>query len=124
MYQLDTDEDGPIDLDVLDGWRALSVPGQENPFAQVIKVYLTSGPERLDKMQSALDRNDTQALVAVAHSLKGSSGTFGAMQLHTLCFELEKMARAGDLAAAREFYPAVVLEFERVRSFLCAEFNL
>jgi HPt (histidine-containing phosphotransfer) domain-containing protein len=55
------------------------------------------------------------------HSLKGSSGTFGAMALAGSCGELQAVASSGDLAKADGLMDTVGADFERAGAALREE---
>ncbi|HEX9081197.1 MAG TPA: Hpt domain-containing protein, partial [Holophagaceae bacterium] len=51
---------------------------------------------------------DFGAMVQLAHSLKGASGTIKAEPLRQACYELEQAARDSDAARIRHFTPVVL----------------
>jgi HPt (histidine-containing phosphotransfer) domain-containing protein len=51
----------------------------------------------------------------VAHTLKSSSASIGAMTLSRMCAELEAMARADQIEGAAERIEALQVELETVR---------
>jgi HPt (histidine-containing phosphotransfer) domain-containing protein len=65
-------------------------------------------------METALAREDGTALAAAAHSLGGSSGLLGAVELARRCAELESLARNGALASCASPLQAVRQEFREV----------
>ncbi len=58
--------------------------------------------EDIKKMELALESGEMDALRRLAHSAKGSCGTFGLQRLSALAKDLEFAAANGDAAAARE----------------------
>jgi signal transduction histidine kinase/DNA-binding NarL/FixJ family response regulator len=86
----------------------------EDVLAQVLKSFLGRGAEDLAAMAEALAREDGTALAAAAHSLGGSSGLLGALELARRCAELERFARNGDLAACASPLQAVLEGFREV----------
>ncbi|WP_083886991.1 GAF domain-containing hybrid sensor histidine kinase/response regulator [Nodosilinea nodulosa] len=67
-----------------------------NFMADLIASYLESSDQLLAEMVTAEQRQDWATLQRVAHTLKSSSATIGAVPLSTLCQELEKTVRQGD----------------------------
>jgi PAS domain S-box-containing protein len=63
--------------------------------ALLVGMYLTELEPRRAAISDAVAARDLEAARAAAHSLRGASGTFGALRLGELCAELEHEARAG-----------------------------
>jgi HPt (histidine-containing phosphotransfer) domain-containing protein len=55
-----------------------------------------------------------------AHTLKSNSGTFGAVELVSLCRRLEVAARANDLAGSADLLDAVDVQWTLVSKELTA----
>lgn len=61
--------------------------------------YLASARHLAGEMRAALTAGDTRHVSAIAHKLKSSSRSVGAMALGDLCAELENSGKTGDKAA-------------------------
>jgi HPt (histidine-containing phosphotransfer) domain-containing protein len=72
-------------------------------------------------MRAALAAGDAQALERAAHSLKGSTGLFGAGQLASACFALEREAAQHGLAGAPALFRIVEDEHRGAQEALLAE---
>ena len=90
----------------------------EEVLVQLLQAFLERGAEDLDVMGKALAGEDGKALAAAAHSLGGSSGILGALELARRCAELEGLARSGDLAACASLLQAVRQEFQEITNKL------
>lgn len=87
----------------LDESLALSrVGGDVELLKEVIELFLIDYPETFEKIKSAVDGSDANALEHHAHSLKGSVSTFGAGPAFEAAFALEKQGRERDLRGAKE----------------------
>lgn len=64
----------------------------EDRFEFLVNVYLESIPQKLSAISHAINEKDRDRLRTAAHQLKGSSASFYAKKLVTLCQELESMA--------------------------------
>jgi HPt (histidine-containing phosphotransfer) domain-containing protein len=62
---------------------------------EVIGLFLSDTPARLQAIDAALAARDAGALADAAHALKGSSGNVGAIAIHEAAGELETLAKAG-----------------------------
>ena len=87
---------------------------------ELIDNFLTTAGDRLAKIHQALDQADGQALLTAAHSLKGSSGTLGAVAMAKTCADLEARGQDGDLRTdalqARATAAKLEREFKEVRT--------
>lgn len=59
----------------------------------LIDTFLMDSAKQIDELDSTLASGDFKTLHRMAHSLKSSSATFGAMYLSGLCQSLELSAR-------------------------------
>ena len=90
-----------LDLAVIDGLRELG--GEEDPglLSELIELFLSDAPQRLQELEAALEDGDLERLSRAAHTLKSSSANLGAVAFRRLCEELERSARQGDEATCR-----------------------
>ncbi|MCR4408183.1 MAG: Hpt domain-containing protein, partial [Anaerolineae bacterium] len=82
---------------------------------ELITLFLEETHDLLAKLREAVVQGDAERLRRVAHTLKGSSATLGAMTLSDLCKELEIMGRQGVLEGAADKVAQVEAEYERVK---------
>ncbi|WP_265945771.1 ATP-binding protein [Dechloromonas sp. A34] len=66
---------------------------------RLLGIYLTSIRSACEELLPALATNDARGIGGIAHRLKASSRSVGALELGDLCAELENACRAGDQAA-------------------------
>jgi HPt (histidine-containing phosphotransfer) domain-containing protein len=110
-----------LDENVLAGLRELEEDGSDDLLAELIALFLEDAPCRLRDLGQALEKNDADAAMRVAHSLKGSAGNLGARGLAALCSNLELRGRGGDLRGAEAVYSTLLKEFVVVREALESE---
>ncbi|MBI1840355.1 MAG: PAS domain S-box protein [Verrucomicrobia bacterium] len=110
-----------MDVSVLQGLRELREPGQPDPLAQLVELFLRDSAPRLAVIEEGLSTGQAAPVIAAAHSLKGSASNLGARHLSSLSGLIEKHSKAGDLAAAKTVLEPLEREFERVRQFLRME---
>jgi signal transduction histidine kinase/DNA-binding response OmpR family regulator/HPt (histidine-containing phosphotransfer) domain-containing protein len=108
-----------IDRDVLDALR--EDLGNPDAVRQVVKAFLDRVPLALAQLRDAAAREDQAAILAAAHSLKGTSATLGALVLSEQCAKLERLARAGRLREVPAGLDAVVTQAEIATRALQAE---
>lgn len=111
----------PINSKVLDNLRDLEQMGATNILGKMIRTYLDVSPAYMQDLREAIIRNDTSAMLRVAHTFKSSNGNLGAEKLMALCNEVENMARENKTEKAEELLSAIDVEYERVRQALLNE---
>jgi DNA-binding response OmpR family regulator len=87
---------------------------------ELIDLFLTNAPELLQQMRRAVEDEDASTLRKAAHTLKGSSGQMGALQMQELCGTLETLAATGSLVGVEAPLSEVSVAFERAVSELKA----
>jgi PAS domain S-box-containing protein len=110
-----------LDLNIINGLRDLQEPGQPDPLAELIELFLRDARPRLEQMAQAAAAGDWPRLAAQAHTLKGSTSNLGARRLSSLCATLERQAKAQDSAQAPATLAEVQGEFGTVAQFLQEE---
>ena len=86
---------------------------------EIIDAFLTDGARFLPHLDGA-EAEGERSFVRAAHTLKSSSSLLGAQALSDLCGRVEKLARQGQLAAARALLPEVRAELAVVTAELRA----
>ncbi len=94
------------------------VQGDEEFLREIYQIFLEEIPTRLENFHRALEENDIQAIVGLAHSLKGVSLTIGALSCHKAALNLEMAAREGDEAKVREIFPTLNTILEQLEEQL------
>lgn len=94
---------------------------------EAIELYLEAAPERLENIHIALSKADAAEIRSSTHSLKSISGTLGAMNLYTICQELETIARHANEngtslpSEALKILSKIEAEYEKVKAALQLE---
>ena len=83
-------------LDQLAADAARGRPG----LRQAVSTFLDEGETRLASLRAAVEHGDAGGVERLAHSLAGSSASFGARRLADDCRALEERAGAGELGEA------------------------
>jgi HPt (histidine-containing phosphotransfer) domain-containing protein len=69
----------------------------EEEFADLIGTFLNDLPAQMDSLQVAIAQNAAPDLYRIAHKLKSSCGSLGAVQLAELVRQLEQAGRQNTL---------------------------
>lgn len=104
-----SDIDAPhVDTGTVARLRELGEATGEPTFVSgLIDEFEASSAQRLRDGARQLAESDLDALERAGHSLKGSSGTIGAMRVRELSAELERAAREGDTATCAQLVTAL-----------------
>ncbi len=109
-----TCEDGAFDKEA-----ALSrVGGDETILNEILAVFLEDAVHQIDLLRQAAANNDAVAMSHQAHSLKGASGSVGAIAVQKVAFSIETAGRDGDPEQAASLIPKLQEEFDRFKVLL------
>jgi two-component system, sensor histidine kinase and response regulator len=90
-------------------------------YRQTLATFLQESQMHLITLAEAVPKGQSEIVQHEAHTLKGSSGYFGAHTFQNLCRTMESLARAKETAAMGPILKALQDEFGRVRDALKAE---
>jgi HPt (histidine-containing phosphotransfer) domain-containing protein len=79
--------------------RALDPDGKAQLVKRVLATYQASLAKLVEQLRGALTEGAWDQVSRVAHTLKSSSASIGALALSALCADIERLLRAGDNAA-------------------------
>jgi histidine phosphotransfer protein HptB len=92
-------EDTPkLDDQAIARLRELDPDGRHGVMSRVLHAYESSLERQLVKAEEARALGDIAAVGAIAHLLKSSSASVGALTLAARCAEIDRAVRAGTLA--------------------------
>jgi PAS domain S-box-containing protein len=78
--------------------------------------FLNDIPRQIETLRGYLSTGNTAGAERQAHTIKGASANVGGEALGAKAFEMEKAARAGDLAAVRAGMADLEAQFERLKA--------
>jgi len=91
-----------LDAAALARLRELDPDGRHGVVLRVLAAFETSLGRMLGQLRTELDAGDPAVVAGIAHTLKSSSASVGALALSASCAEIERRLRekaAGDLRA-------------------------
>jgi HPt (histidine-containing phosphotransfer) domain-containing protein len=92
--------------------------GSEEFVLSIVELYLEDTAKLLNEIDHNLIEHDAKALKFNVHTIKGSSGSVGALAVIAQCAEIENRLSAGDLTGIEPVCNRLKLEFERVKGVL------
>ena len=109
-----------VDLAVLAIYDDAQIEGEPDFVVELIDLYLSEVPRLFDTIRKAVANRDRSTAKRAAHSLRGSSGNLGVLQMATIAGELEHLENDYNTVAP-EMLLTLENEFERVKEILNAE---
>jgi HPt (histidine-containing phosphotransfer) domain-containing protein len=110
-----------VDLDVLSGFEDPALDGDGDLVVELINLYLEEGARLLQVVNDALRTKDAAAIKRAAHSLRGSSGNLGILQMSVICEQMEKHECNDPFPFLEELMLSLTSEFQHVRGILTEE---
>jgi two-component system sensor histidine kinase/response regulator len=90
-------EDEILDLpDVMD-----RVQDDKELLLELFDIYIIDFKEKRKLLEKAIQGNDCEQVVNIAHSLKGASGNISAKSLRTTFYKYENMGKTGNISEAK-----------------------
>jgi len=109
------DEDDLLDVNTLNGIRALQNPQSPNILEQLFEIYRSTAAELLQNLDRSIQDGSCDEVREFAHSLKSASGNIGARKIFELCVKLEEMGRDKEIDGASE----ILTEIEQLFPKTC-----
>ena len=110
-----TETEDVLDRAVIENLREL---GGSEMLSELKGMFFDDSESARSALRNAVEASDARSVERGAHTLKGSSGNMGAMQMAAICGELEEVGRSEDLTRASELLDRLDAEFLRVRQAL------
>ena len=108
------DNNAPMDSSVL----LAQVGGSAATAVLVLEEFISQTPLDIQSIESTLGSGDIVAAGKVAHSLKGSSGVFGAHALRQIAADLEMACRGNEPEKANELFAQLKPEAQRCLDYI------
>jgi len=115
----------PLDARVVSMMHDLAGSAVDGPalVADLVRTYITDGAARVADLHRALQERDAAAAESTAHSLGGSSMSFGARAVGEACSEVERLAKLEtDLSGLAALISRVDAAFAEASALLHMEF--
>jgi hypothetical protein len=107
-----------LDREALARLRELDPTGKGGVLARVLATYTQSLARLLEQLRTARAAADNTALRHVAHTLKSSSASVGALELSSLCADVERTVYEGRADGLPAQLDALAIEGMRVLAAL------
>jgi|GEM_PF-127447 len=105
------------DLPIFDTQQAKRIAiGKLRILLKIIDKFTQDTPKQLEKLQTALQEGNHKNAERLAHSLKGSARSVGALRLGEMAFTAETAAKQGDLAKIEQLLDTLTNEFTQLQA--------
>jgi CheY-like chemotaxis protein/HPt (histidine-containing phosphotransfer) domain-containing protein len=112
----------PIALPVFNRAALLErLMGDEEMLTVILESFLNDAPNQLAGLKADLSAEDIASVERRLHTMKGTASTMGGEALSAIAAELEKSAKAGDLAMVAARYAELQAGYEQVKLAMLAE---
>ena len=109
----------PANTDTWDHDGALKrVRGKEARVLSLVVLFLRDMPERMCKIESALEQSDLETVSSLAHAIKGVAGNLSGNVLTALAAELELEAEASNASSVNALWPKFHEEYKNLYAVL------
>lgn len=109
---------GVLNPEAIRRLRELDPTGESHLLTRVFHAFETSLNRLLPQLEHARNTADAAGVRLVAHTLKSSSATIGALQLSKVCAEVEAMAKESRLDVATSGIDLILSQAQAVREAL------
>ncbi|HLU39776.1 MAG TPA: Hpt domain-containing protein [Planctomycetota bacterium] len=98
---------GTLNMEVIDELMALSEDGDPELLVDLIEMYLADSPGKIEAITRGTSAGDWEAVERAAHSLKGSAGNLGAVEVQSLCDRVQNACRSKETTDVPEMVRAL-----------------
>ena len=91
---------------------------------KLVKMFFRVVRERMDALEQAVSKRNSEEAYIAAHTIKGMASQFGAEPMRLVALEMEKAAKAGGMENLDGKLKSLTLAFEEVKKGLSMEYGL
>lgn len=110
----------PLDPQALARLRELDPDGRQGVLMRVLTAFDTSLARMIAQLDAQADGSDAGVVASIAHTLKSSSASVGALPLSRVCAEVESKLRSGDASDLRHDIERLVAGAEAAQRSVAA----
>lgn len=110
-----------VDLAVLRSYEKIQLDGEPDLIVELIDLYVEDAPSRVAAMRESLAKRNWLSVKREAHSLRGSSGNLGALQMALICDEIEGIESVDPFPSIAALLSCLEQDLERVVHIFLAE---
>jgi HPt (histidine-containing phosphotransfer) domain-containing protein len=104
----------PVDVSILEQL----VGNDPAVISEFLQDFRVSARKTADELRAACQAGDAKTAGSIAHKLKSSARSVGALQLGELCAQMEQAGKAGDMTRLNEILPSFESESAAVDKYI------
>jgi len=104
----------PVDVSILEQL----VGNDPAVISEFLQDFQVSARKTADELRAACQAGDAKTAGSIAHKLKSSARSVGALQLGELCAQMEQAGKAGDMTRLNELLPSFESESAAVDKYI------
>jgi HPt (histidine-containing phosphotransfer) domain-containing protein len=104
----------PVDASILEQL----VGNDPAVISEFLQDFRVSARKTADELRAAWQAGDAKTAGSIAHKLKSSARSVGALQLGELCAQMEQAGKAGDMTRLNELLPSFESESAAVDKYI------
>lgn len=87
-------------------------------FAEIVKLFVTTAQSDIEKIRTGALQKDALSASEAAHSLKGSSGNLGFLEMSAIALQAEKKASENNLEGFEDMARTLAEKLNEVKTLL------
>lgn len=107
----ESNDNDAIDWKLIDEINESQSPSEGN-VSEIIKLFKSNLPKRLQELKMALDRQDVMSTTRESHAIKSSSSYIGARQVSKICDGIKTAASKGDFLEGQRLNELLLMELK------------
>jgi HPt (histidine-containing phosphotransfer) domain-containing protein len=113
---MNLDEIPAIDETILNELKELVMEDGPEFLIELLGDFVSDAESGIQAMANAATTGDAEVIEQNAHRMKSSCAHLGALSMASLCENLQRKGRSGELEGTPELVASLSLEFGRVRA--------
>jgi CheY-like chemotaxis protein len=89
--------------------------------SKICQIFMNSSPNKIEALRQSITEKNFEAVIKLTHSLKGSAGDLGAVDLHQLFSSMELLAKIPEIEKLEQCYQSVLTSYASFVSILTKE---
>ena len=91
---------------------------EPSEFADIVTLFVTTAESDIEKIKRGVLQNDALSVSEAAHSLKGSSGNLGFLEMSKIALTVEKQASDHNLSGFEDMTNSLMAHLNEIKTLL------
>jgi PAS domain S-box-containing protein len=96
----------------------------EELLSKICQIFIDTSPSKIESLGQCIAEKKLETVIKLTHSLKGSAGDLGAVELHQLFSSMEQLAKIPDMYELDKHYQTVLTRYASFISILKIELGI